>query len=84
MRLPVLIALVLAMGCSPALRLSPEAALVRSKCGACHPRPEPVDHAGANWERIHGWHKDTLNLSDEDVVRIREHLDGRIRDLTTH
>ena len=80
MRLFLLIALVFAMGCSSPVRLSPEASLVRSKCGACHPRPDPGPATAAGWERVHGWHQERLHLSDDDVAQIRDYSNGRIRE----
>lgn len=77
-RLLLIAALLAAAGCNPPMRLSTEASLVRSKCGACHPRPEPGAAAAAGWEDVHGFHRERLGLSDDDAERIRAHLEGRI------
>ncbi len=75
------IALTLALlfaGCSPPVKLSREAALVRSKCGACHPRPGPDDETAAAWKKVKGWHQEKLGLSNEEGDQIHDHLRGLI------
>jgi hypothetical protein len=79
MRRSILIAAALLVaGCNPPVRLSPEASLVRSKCGACHPRPEPGDDAVAAWVTVRGFHEERLGLSADDSEKIRAHLEGRV------
>ena len=70
--------LLLLAACIPPVRLSPEASLVRSKCGACHPRPEPGAEAVTEWEKVYGFHQERLGLSDDDSEMIRAHLEGRV------
>jgi hypothetical protein len=71
-------ALLLLTACGPPVRLSPEASLVRSKCAACHPRPEPGDDAAARWTGVRGFHQERLSLTDDEVEGIRGHLEGRL------
>ncbi len=79
MRSAILIAGVLLLAaCNPPVRLSPEASLVRAKCGACHPRPEPGADAATGWAKVFGFHQERLGLSEKDGEMIRAHLEGRV------
>ena len=78
MPLVLLIVALLVAGCSPPVQISNEAALVRSKCSACHPRPEPGGDSSVGWAKVRGWHQEKLGLDQEKGDQVRDHLNGLI------
>ncbi|MBW2527543.1 MAG: hypothetical protein JRI23_25400 [Deltaproteobacteria bacterium] len=48
--------------------------LARSKCGACHLRPERHTRSHAEWVQILDEHRERFPLSDEERAQLADHF----------
>ena len=54
--------------------MSPEERTTRSKCGACHKRPEAGSLDLDSWEVLLEDHRKRFNISEEEAQRISAYL----------